>query len=79
MALTLNELAGRLARLPTQLRLLVTYPYELGNRIGASHLAARSLGCNERDASARRVHRQVDMHYVLARQGDNDLADVDRL
>src|SRR6266852_5236549 len=79
MALTLNELAGCLPRLLTQLSLLITYPSELGYRIGASHLGSRSPGCDKRHASTRRVHRQVDMDDVLARQGDNDLADVERL
>jgi hypothetical protein len=78
MALTLNELARCLARLLTQLNLLITYPSELGYRIGASHLRARAPGCDKRHASARRVHRQVDMLDVLERQGDGDLADVDR-
>ena len=43
MALTLDELARCLPRLATQLRLLVPDPAELGYRIGAGHLKARSL------------------------------------
>src|SRR2546427_4794002 len=79
VALTLHELARCLPRLLTQLGLLITYPTELGYRIGASHLGARSPGCDKCHASARRVHRQVDMDDVLALQRDNDLADLERL
>ena len=79
MALALDELAGCLPRLPTQLRLLITDPTELGHRIGAGHLRARPLRGDKRDAAARRMHRQVDMLDVLARHGDGDLAELDRL
>src|ERR1019366_5531210 len=56
VALTLDELPRCFPRLPTQLRLLITDPTELGHRIGAGHLRARPLRGYKRDATARWVH-----------------------
>src|ERR1700693_6101905 len=78
VALTLDELPTCFPRLPTQLRLLISDPTELGHCIGAGHLGARPPRGNKRDAAARRVHRQVDMLDVLSRHGNFDLADLNR-
>src|SRR5205807_57179 len=72
-------LARCLSGLPTKLRLLIADPTELGHCIGAGHFRARPLRRDKRDTSARRMHREVNMFDALARHGDGDLADLDRL
>ena len=79
MALTLDELPRRFSRLASHLRLLVLYPSELGDRIATGYLAARPVWGDKRHAPARRVHRQVYVLDVLARESDGNLAELDRL
>src|SRR5688572_813793 len=79
MTLTVDELPGRLSRLRSQLRLLVADPAELRYRVRSRHFRSCPSRGDKRDASIRRVDRQVDMLDVLATDGDGNVTQLDRL
>src|SRR4051794_5293086 len=79
MTLAPDELTRCFTNLPTKPVLLVSDPAEPRRRVGSSHLWACALRSDQSYAPIRRMHGQMDVLDILARHGDPNFAQVDRL
>ena len=59
--------------------LLAANPAQPGHRVGARHLQPSASRRDQCDVPGWRMHRQVDVLDRLARYGDDDIAELDRL
>src|SRR5215216_4505952 len=74
-----DELPGRLARLVPELALLLAYPGEFADGIGAGHVETRGSRSNQRDAAIGRMDREMDMLDAFPRHLDRKLSNLNHL
>jgi hypothetical protein len=79
MALAIDELPGRFARLIRQLFLLIPDPAELGDRVSPGYLQARRSRGRQGHPAMGWVDGEVDMLDILARHRDRNVAELNRL